>query len=155
MLWLTACTNSQPPETKQARQPASLITNDTIPEIRKSVQSRPVASYLVPVNDPKLDRKFGVSVYETHETFRYLLRMRYEAIEETDTLTIPNFGISPVIKIQPGPNRQSCIIGFTDQHNTFRPCKMLSAKGNTMKLTVLKKYATGVYRKKMQQAEAK
>lgn len=125
---------------------ATFATNDTIPEIRKTVSKKPVASYLVPVNDPKLERTFGVSVYETPLTFQYILKMHYEAMEVTDTLTVPNFGIWPVVQIQPGKNKRSCIIGFLNTKKEFKEYKMLTAKGDKMKLTVLKNYYAGRYR---------
>jgi len=71
--------------------------------------------------------------------------MHYEAIEKTDTLKIPNFGVWPEIKVIKGPDKISCVIGFLDKKKTFRPYKMLTAKGNTMKLILLKKYYTGRY----------
>lgn len=145
---LTACQDNHTSKAK-ATPPAdstTFFTNDTIPEIRKTVSKKPVASYLVPVNDPKLERTFGVRVYETPLTFRYLLKMHYEAMEVTDTLTVPDFGIWPVVQIHPGKDKRTCIIGFLDAKKEFKEYKMLTAKGKKMKLTVLKKYYAGRYR---------
>lgn len=145
---LTACQGKHPSPAKAtaAADSITFVTNDTIPEIRKTVSKKPVASYLVPVNDPKLERTFGVSVYETPLTFQYLLKMHYEAMEVTDTLTVPNFGLWPVVQIQPGKDKRTCIIGFLDEKKSFKEYKMLTAKGNRMKLTVLKNYYAGRYR---------
>lgn len=145
---LTACQGNHTAKAK-AKAPAdstTFVTNDTIPEIRKTVSKKPVASYLVAVNDPKLERTFGISVYETPLTFQYLLKMHYEAMEVTDTLTVPNFGVWPVVQIQPGKDKRSCIIGFLDTKKKFKEYKMLIAKGDKMKLTVLKNYYAGRYR---------
>lgn len=144
----TACQDNHPPPAKATVTADSItfVTNDTIPEIRKTVSKKPVASYLVTVNDPKLERNFGLSVYETPLTFRYLLKMHYEAMEATDTLTVPNFGVWPVVQVKPGKEKRTCIIGFLDTKKEFKEYKMLTAKGDKMKLTVLKNYYAGRYR---------
>jgi len=145
LLWLSSCTNNTSIQSKSTSDSASFSTTDTVPEVRLTVSKKPVATYLVSVNDPKLERTFGVAVFETSSTFKYLMRMHYEAIEKTDTLKIPNFGVWPEIKVIKGPDKISCVIGFLDKKKTFRPYKMLTAKGNTMKLILLKKYYTGRY----------
>jgi hypothetical protein len=75
--------------------------NVAIPEVREAVKKDPVASYLTTVGDPRLDQKFGVEVYETRSTFKYLLAMQYEGMQETDTLTVPNFDTWPVVQVKP------------------------------------------------------
>jgi hypothetical protein len=125
---------------------STFATNDTIPLVRKQVQKSPVASYMVPINDPLLQQYFGVKIYETPLTFQYLLKMQFEGMIETDTLKIPNFGTSPVVQVKKGPKKLSCIIGFLDKDKNFKEYKMLSAKDNKLSLTVLKRYAVGVYR---------
>lgn len=115
-------------------------TAGIIPETRQDVKSRPVASYLVPMGDPKLGRKFGVEVYETPHTFKYLLAMQYDALEEKDTLNIPNFDTWPVVEVRPGKDKLSCIIGFLDDRKQFREYKLLSAGDDQLKLTVLRRY---------------
>ena len=118
---------------------------DTIPELRNTVSKNPVASYSIPMGDPRLERKFGVEIYETPYTFKYLLVMQYDAMVQTDTLKLPNFGIWPIIKVNPGKEKLSCIIGFLDEKNNFREYKMLSAKNDELKLTVLKSYGITAY----------
>ena len=71
----------------QKNKPAN---KNTIPEVRITVNKNPVASYLIPMGNPKLDRKFGVEIYETPYTFKYLLVMQYDGMIQTDTLKIPN-----------------------------------------------------------------
>lgn len=142
---LAACNNPEL-QSKESTESSVFVSHDTIPDIRIEVSKKPVASYRVPVGDPKLGREFGVRIYETPFTFKYLLEMQYEAMEETDTLKIPHFGSWPVVEVHPGKDKLSCIIGFLDEKKTFREYKMLSAKGNKMSLTVLKKYGIGRYR---------
>jgi len=112
-----------------------------IPEVRTEVNKKPVASYLIAVGDPRLDRKFGVEVFETPFTFKYLLAMQYEGIEETDTLNIPNFDTWPVVQVKPGDDSLSCVIGFLDEKKQFLEYKLLSAKNDELKLTVLRRFA--------------
>ena len=118
---------------------------DTIPELRDTVSKNPVASYSIPMGDPRLERKFGVEIYETNYTFKYLLVMQYDAMVQTDTLKLPNFDTWPIVKVKPGKEKLSCIIGFLDEKNNFREYKMLSAKNDELKLTVLKSYGISAY----------
>ena len=145
LLYLTSCSNNTIVENKKTADTTIHITTDTIPEIRKVVSKKPVASYLVPVNDPKLERSFGVDIYETGLTFEYIMHMHYEAVFATDTLRIPNFGIWPQVEVKAGDEKISCIIGFLDKKKEFKPYKMVSAKGNKMRLVVLKNYFVGRY----------
>ena len=114
---------------------------NAIPAIRKEISKNPVATYLIPMGDPKLDRKFGAEVFETSETFKYLLVMYFDGTVQNDTLNVPNIGILPVVKIKAGEERLSCIIGFADDKNVFREYKLLSVKNDQLRLTTLKKYA--------------
>ena len=113
----------------------------TISTTRDIVNKNPVASYIVPMGDPKLDRKFGAEVFETPETFTFLLVMYFDGTVQNDTLVIPNLGIQPVVQIQPGDEKLSCIIGFADDKNVFREYKLLSVKNDQMRLTTVKKYS--------------
>lgn len=114
-----------------------------IPEKRDNVNKDPVASYVIPMGDPKLDRKFGVQIFETPFTFKYLLMMFHDGTEQQDTLYIPNIGISPVIQIKPGNDTLSCVIGFLDKEKTFREYKMLTGTNDQLRLKTLKKYSLG------------
>ena len=112
-----------------------------IPDVRKEINKKPVASYLITVGDPRLEQKFGVEVYETPYTFKYLLLMQYQGIEETDTLKIPDFDTWPVVQVKPGSDSLSCIIGFLNEKKEFMEYKLLSAKNDQLRLTVLRRYA--------------
>lgn len=113
----------------------------SISTTRDIVNKNPAASYIVPMGDPKLDRKFGAEVFETPETFKYLLIMYFDGTVQNDTLIIPNLGIQPFIQIKPGEEKLSCIIGFLDDKNVFREYKLLAVKNNQMRLSTLKKYS--------------
>lgn len=93
------------------------------------------------MGDPKLDRKFGVQIFETPSTFKYLLLMYYDGTEQQDTLNIPDIGIWPVIEVKPGNDTLSCVIGFLDKEKVFREYKMLTGTKDQLRLTTLKKYS--------------
>jgi hypothetical protein len=112
-----------------------------IPETRKEINKNPVATYLITVGDPRLERKFGVEVYETPFTFKYLLAMQYEGIQETDTLNIPNFDTWPVVQVKQGDDSLSCIIGFLNEKKEFMEYKLLTAKKDQLKLKALRTFA--------------
>ncbi len=143
---VASCSQRGELESKDASDTTAYITNDTIPPVREQVNKKPVASYFVPVGKPLYGYKFGVNVYETSKTFRYVLDMHYEAMNITDTLKIPNFGTWPVVQVKPGKDKLSCIIGFLDKKKQFREYKMLTAKNDKLRLIVLNRYAVGSYR---------
>ncbi len=126
---------------------AKAASNDSIPDVRKTINKKPVDKYIVQMGNIKLDRKFGVEVFETAQTFKYLLLMYYDGITETDTLVLPNFGTWPVVKVKPGNDKLSCIIGFLDKKKEFREYKMLSLKDDKLRLTALKTYGVATYSK--------
>ncbi len=69
---------------QQRDKPGDAAAIDKIPKMRSAVNKQPVASYLIPVGDPRLDRKFGVDIYETKFTFKYLLVMQYDGMIQND-----------------------------------------------------------------------
>lgn len=138
---ITSCLQNT--ETKDRSSTGKSAERTTIPELRNNPAEKPVASYVVPMGDLRLDRKFGVNIYETRFTFKFLLEMYYDGTIQNDTLNIPNFGTWPVVKVMPGEKRLSCIIGFLDTENSFREYKLLSAEDDQLSLKVLKSY--GVY----------
>jgi len=120
-----------------------LISSDTISETRATVNPKPVANYHEKVKDELNNRSLEVKVFETRQTFYYLLKMQYEETTGTDTLRIPNIGTQPIIEIHPGREKYSCIVGFIDRQKQFREYKMVSVTNNQLKVTVLNHY--GVY----------
>ncbi|TDH27404.1 hypothetical protein EXU57_07410 [Segetibacter sp. 3557_3] len=142
MLFAIAC-NTETTENDK-KTDSKIITNDTVPEVRTNISKAPVASYMVPLGNPVQKWFFGVQVFETNQTFKYLLRMQYEGMIETDTLRLPNFGTWPVVEVRKGSEKLSCIIGFLDQQKQFKEYKKLVVEVNNMKLVVLKRYSVGV-----------
>jgi hypothetical protein len=119
------------------------VTNDTIPETRSTVKSEAVASYSEPVKDKdKLNNwKFAVELYETPAMFKYLVKIEYMALNEKDTVTIPNFGILPKVEVRKGTEPLSCIIGFLDKEGEFKPYKQVAVEDKNLKITTLRHYA--------------
>jgi hypothetical protein len=144
VLFAFACNNLH--EDSNVDESKTFITNDTIPEMRSKVNPEPVAEFVKPLKDTLNHWKFAVSVFETKYRFKYILRMEYQTINETDTLRIPNFGTQPKVEIHNGSDGNSCIIGFLNDKNEFKEYKQVAIKDNQMKLTTLKKYFVGVYR---------
>jgi hypothetical protein len=144
LICISACKQKNKSENITPAEKNISFTKDA-PPLRNTVSKKPVASYLIPVGDIRLDRKFGVEIYETPHTFKYLLVMQYDGMIQNDTLKIPDFGIWPTVQVKPGKEKLSCIIGFLDKENTFREYKLLSAKDNNLTLTVLKSYGITAY----------
>jgi hypothetical protein len=147
ILLVSAC-NSGPDNASASKDSTIVVSNDTIPEARKSVSPQPVASYSEPVKDELNDWQFAVSVYETAKTFRFILRIQYKELRMSDSLPIPNFGTSPKVELRKGPEPLSCIIGFLDKKQEFKPFRKAFIKNDQLKLTKLASYYVGVTRTK-------
>ncbi|NCI46335.1 hypothetical protein [Sediminibacterium soli] len=123
-----------------------VVSNDTIPELRSTVGTKPVAAFSLPVEDELNDWKFAVYAYETKNRFRYRLNMQYKELRITDSLDIPNFGIEPRLELRKGPETYSCIIGFLDKQQTFREYKKAFVKNEQFTFTTLNHYYVGTYK---------
>tara|TARA_R110002124_G_scaffold198013_4_gene365044 strand:- start:1101 stop:1580 length:480 start_codon:yes stop_codon:yes gene_type:complete len=145
---LLACNQNSKQENNNGNNSETVIANDTIPETRSEVTKQAVASYSEKVPDPLNDWKFAVNAHETDQTFTYLLKIQYKALDVTDTLTIPNFGIYPTIELKKGPTDFSCIVGFLDKENTFKDYKIVEVVSGQLKIRTLKSYRRGLYQVK-------
>ena len=142
-----SCSNPDNADTKIGVIKDSPVTvkTESIPTTRATVSKKPVAFFYKKVPDDLNDWHFSVDVYETKETFHYLVKMQYEELVATDTLKIPNFGIQPKIEIHEGKDKYACIIGFLDKENKFLEYKLVSVKDDNLKVTVLHHYAVTTY----------
>jgi hypothetical protein len=138
-----SCDNS--PATKQQPGNDSAVqarsVADLVPAARAEVKKEPVATYTEKVKNPLNDWKFQVQLFETPKTFRFLMKLEYEEMNETDTLKIPNLGFEPKLKIIKGDEPYSCIIGFLDNKDEFREYKKVIASNNRLRVVTLKHYA--------------
>jgi len=124
------------------------ITNDTIPNFRKVISSNAVASFSKNVPDELNKWVFAVDVYETKETFKYNMRIKYKELTVTDSLRIPNFGIMPKVILQSGKEPLSCIIGFADKKGNFKEYRKAFIDNDKLRIVSLKSYFVGVYQTK-------
>jgi len=124
----------------------SVILNyENIPAERASVNPNPVKTYNEAVQRFEITDNFVVSLYETKNTFHYLIKIQYQNLEEEDTLKVPDFGIQPSVEIIKGDKRPSCIVGFFDKDKKFRESKLIYMDGDKLKVHVLKRYAVATY----------
>ncbi len=120
--------------------------NDTIPLTREKVENSPIASYSEKVKDDLNDWRLAVDVYETKQTFKFLMKIEYMAQEAEDTLTIPNFGIMPKVEVRKGREKESCIVGFLDKQGEFKEYKLIALKEKQLKISTLKYYGRARYK---------
>ena len=120
-----------------------------IPAIRSNVNPNPVKSYSEIVKSFETTDEFKVSVFETKETFHYLVKIQYKELNEEDTLKVPNFGIEPSVEVVKGDSiRPSCVIGFLDENKQFKESKLIYFEDNALKVHVLQHYAVATYQTK-------
>ncbi len=136
---ILSCNNQE-----SAEKEITVISNDTIPELRTVVSSKPIADYTQNAGDAlNRDWAFTVRVFETSKTFRFVMKIKFEELDVVDTLIIPDLHIQPVVELQPGKEKFSCIAGFKDKAQKFREYKKVSVENNKLKIITLKHY--GVY----------
>ncbi len=137
-----SCNNSQQKEVVSAQKKDSVVSKTPyINPIRDEVRKQAVASYSEKTENPLNEWYFRVELYETKNTFQYLVKLQYEEIRGADTLKIPNFGRMPELVIKKGEEQYSCIIGFLDRKNKFREYKKVYVKDNVLKITTLRHYS--------------
>jgi len=118
---------------------------DQIPAARSTVNPNPVKTYRETIKSFETTDQFVVSLYETRETFHYLIKFEYKNLEAEDTLKVPNFGTQPSVEIVKGETRPSCIVGFFDKDKKFRESKLIYFENNHLKVHVLKRYGVATY----------
>ena len=139
-----SCNDLSNTEEKKA---TNVAVKPIVPELRETVKMSPVAEYREKTENPLNDWYFSVQLFETRKTFHYLIKLQYEEIRGTDTLKLPNFGISPQPAIEKGNEKYSCIIGFLDKDKKFREYKKVYVKENRLIITAIKHYSvSGTYR---------
>lgn len=145
LLLLAGCVNNDTISDTGA-DTAVVVSYDTIPATRNSIQSSPVATYSEKIADELNDWKFAVTVYETRKTFQYTLRIQAKEVRVSDSITIPNFGIQPTVVLQKGKEPLSCIIGFLDKKKEFKPYKMVSFQNDRLRVRTIASYYVGSYK---------
>lgn len=147
-LALLAGCASDGPVSETGADSTVVISYDTIPETRAHIRTEPAASYSEPIPDELNDWKFSVSLYETRQTFQYTIRVQAKEVRVTDSLTIPNFCIQPTVAIRKGEAPLSCIIGFLDKKQEFKPYKRVSFQNDRLQIKTINSYYVGSYKTK-------
>jgi hypothetical protein len=146
LILLAACNQSDSTDDTIPKGSTIVVSADTIPEIRSTVKSGPIATYSEPIKDELNDWKFAVSIYETKRTFRYTIRIQAKEVRVNDSLSIPNFGIQPKPEIRKGKEPLSCIIGFLDKKNEFKEFRLVSFKNDQLHFKTLNNYRVSSYK---------
>jgi hypothetical protein len=141
---LFASCNTGTNEQNEAKD-SLILKYDNIPAERSSVNPNAAKTYSEVVKSFEITDSFVVSLYETKNTFHYLIKIQYKNLEAEDTLKVPDFGISPSVEIIKGDSRPSCIVGFLDKDKKFRESKLIYTDDNKLKIHVLKHYAVATY----------
>ncbi len=129
----------------------SMVNYENISPERKTVNPNAVKTYEETIKSFETTDEFKVGLYETKETFHYLVKVQYKNLDEEDTLKVPNFGIRPAVEIVKGDSiRPSCIVGFYDEKKQFRESKLIYFEDNSLKIKVLKHYAVATYQSEAQ-----
>lgn len=115
---------------------------ENISTVRSSVDPNAIKIYEETVKSFETTDHFKVSIFETNQTFNFLIKISYKQMNETDTLHVPDFGSLPSVDIIKGDSiRPSCIIGFNDNDKNFKESKLIYFKDKILKIKVLKYYA--------------
>ena len=142
LLFFISCSSDNSSSSSQKKPGAeTAIEKPVISELRDSVKAAPVATYSERTDNPLNEWYFKVQLFETPQTFKYLVKLQFEEIQGEDTLTLPNLGTMPEPVIQPGTEKYSCILAFKDQDGLVREYKKVYVKNNSLKITALKHYA--------------
>ena len=141
LLFFISCSQNDSSSTATSGGNKTETSRPVVSETRDSVKKAAVASYSVRTDNPLNEWYFKVQLFETSQTFKYLIKLQFEEIQGEDTLTLPNLGTMPEPVIQPGPDKYSCILAFKDQDGQTRDYKKVYVKNNSLKITALKHYA--------------
>jgi hypothetical protein len=126
-----------------------VIKAPTVSENRELPSKKPIAAYSMPIDDGigNINNwKFAVNIYETAKTFEYKVQIQYKAISATEMITIPNFGVDPVVSIKQGKSSPDCIIGFNDTKGLFKEYIQVNVKNEQLKFKKINSYAVVKYK---------
>lgn len=146
LLLLAACSQPDNNSGTNTADTTTVISNDTIPELRKNIKNQAIAGYTEKIADELNDWSFAVSAYETRRTFHYRVEIQAKEIHATDSLDIPNFGIWPVVKIRKDNQARSCVLGFLDKKGEFKPYKRVSFINDELRVKTIAHYYAGAYK---------
>lgn len=149
LLILSISCNSIEKKQIETKVDTVVIKAPSVSEVREQPSKKPIATFSVPIDDGMGNAnnwKFGVNIYETAKTFEYKVQIQYKEIRATEMITIPNFGIDPVVTIKPGKSSLDCIIGFNDSNGLFKEYIQVNVKKEQLKFKKINSYAVYKYR---------
>lgn len=149
LLILSISCNSIEKKQIEAKLDTVVIKAPSVSEVREQPSKKPIATFSVPIDDGMGNAnnwKLGVNIYETAKTFEYKVQIQYKEIRATEMITIPNFGIDPVVTIKPGKSSLDCIIGFNDSNGLFKEYIQVNVKKEQLKFKKINSYAVYKYR---------
>ncbi len=144
ILMAAACENG--PGSGKAVDTTITISYDTVPETRQKISKEAVAHYSEPIKDDLNKWTFSVDIYETPQTFQYTMLLQAQEAHVTDSLKIPNFGIWPKPAIERGKEPLTCIVGFLDNKQQFKPYKKVSFHHNQLRVSSVASYYVASYK---------
>lgn len=148
VLFLSCQQQSDKSDGSAEDSPNYVVTNDTIPKVRTSPNKSAASEFSQKVPDALNNWLFSVAAFETKDTFKYLLKMKYKEFDTEDIIELPDFGIHPKIEIRKGDEDFSAIVGFLDKNGEFKPYKKVEANGNQLKVSTIRQYRRGIVLKK-------
>lgn len=148
-LLIAACNQATNKASDKVVDTTVTVSYDTIPETRSSINAKPVASFTEPIKDELNDWKFGVDIYETKRTFHYTLHIQAKEARVTDSINLPNFGIWPKPAIEKGKEPLTCVIGFLDAKQQFKPYKKVSFANDRLRISTIAGYYVAAYKTKV------
>src|SRR5206468_8080921 len=95
ILFLSSCATN---DNNSSNKDSVVLNYENIPEERSVVNPNAVKTYSETVKSFETTDEFKVSLYETKQTFRYLIKIQYKQMDEEDTLRIPDFGVQPAVE---------------------------------------------------------
>jgi hypothetical protein len=149
LLILSISCNSSENKQSESKVDTVVIKAPSVSEERKLPSKKPIATFSKPIDDGLgnvNDWKFAVNIYETVKTFEYKVQIQYKEIRATEIITIPNFGIDPVVAIKPGKSSLDCIIGFNDSKALFKEYIQVNVKNEQLKFKKINSYSVVKYR---------
>lgn len=153
LLILSISCNSIEKKQIETKVDTVVIKAPSVSEVREQPSKKPIATFSVPIDDGMGNAnnwKFGVNIYETAKTFEYKVQIQYKEIRATEMITIPNFGIDPVVTIKPGKSSLDCIIGFNDSNGLFKEYIQVNVKKEQLKFKKINSYAVRRYSNKIE-----
>ncbi len=113
-----------------------------VEDIRTVISTTPAAEYNFVLNNKDNPTwAYNVKLMETDKTFLYKINVKYQETDVTDYVWFPNAGTAPKPVLKKGATDYECIVGFNDDKDAFRECKLVLASDKEIRFKILKQYS--------------